>query len=147
MKIANKTLEYQTKKLFDFIDITNEVKDFIENSQIQNGLVNVQILHTSSALIVNENEPLLIEDIKKNLEQTAPQSFAYKHDDFSIRTVNLCVDECVNGHSHCKAIYLLTNSTLNLIDRKLQLGQWQSIILIELDRARSRKVQVQIIGE
>lgn len=90
---------------------------------------------------------MLIEDIKKNLEQIAPQTTAYQHDNFSIRTVNMCVDECMNGHSHCKAMYLLTSATLNLIDGKLQLGQWQRIMLVELDRNRSRKIQVQIIGE
>lgn len=147
MKIINKTLEYQTKKLFEFIDITEEVKKFVEESEIKQGLVNIQILHTSSALIVNENEPLLIEDIKKNLEQTAPQTSSYQHDNFDIRTVNMCDNECVNGHSHCKAIYLLVNATLNLIDGKLQLGQWQNIMLVELDHARPRKVQIQIIGE
>jgi secondary thiamine-phosphate synthase enzyme len=147
MKTINKTLKYQTKKLFDFIDITDEIKNFVEKSQIQNGLANVQILHTSSALIVNENEPLLIGDIKRNLEQTAPQSLTYQHDDFSKRTFNLCEDECINGHSHCKAIHLLVNATLNLINGKLQLGEWQRIMLVELDRARPRKVQIQIIGE
>jgi secondary thiamine-phosphate synthase enzyme len=147
VKTANKTLKYQTKGEFDFIDITDEVKDFVQKSHIQNGLTNIQILHTSSALMLNENEPLLIEDIKRNLEATAPKSLKYQHDDFSKRTVNLCPDECVNGHSHCKAIHLLVNVTLNLIGGKLQLGQWQNIFLVELDRARPRKIQIQIIGE
>lgn len=147
MKTANKIFKYQTKELFDFIDITDEVKSFLKQSGIKNGLVNVQILHTSSALMLNENEPFLFEDIKKNLEQIAPQSLTYQHDDLSKRTVNVCPDECINGHSHCKAIHLLSNTTLNLIDGKLQLGQWQRIMLVELDHSRPRKVQVQIIGE
>lgn len=147
MKTANKIFNCQTKKLFDFIDITDRVNNFVRQSKIINGLVNVQILHTSAALIFNENEPLLIRDIKKSLERIAPQSLVYQHDDFSKRTVNMCKDECINGHSHCKAIYLLVNVVLNLINRKLQLGQWQRIMLAELDRARPRKIQVQIIGE
>lgn len=147
MKTTNKTFKYQTKKFFEFFDITNDVQSFVEKSGIKDGLVNVQILHTSSALIVNENEPLLIEDIKRNLEQIASQSLTYQHDNLSKRTVNICPNECINGHSHCKAIHLLVNTTLNLIDRKLQLGQWQRIMLVELDHARPRKVQVQIIGE
>ena len=147
MKTTNKTFIFQTKKLFDFIDITDEVNNFVKESKIKNGLVNIQILHTSAALILNENEPLLIGDIKRNLERIAPQSFTYQHDDFIKRTVNICEDECINGHSHCKAIHLLVNITLNLIDGKLQLGQWQKIMLVELDRSRPRKIQVQIIGE
>ena len=147
MKTAHKVFKYQTKGEFDFIDVTDEIKSFLKESGIKNGLVNVQIMHTSSALIVNENEPLLKEDIKRNLESCAPKSLKYQHDDFSKRTVNLCGDECKNGHSHCKAIHLLPSVTLNLIDSELQLGQWQRIMLVELDRARPRKIQVQIIGE
>ncbi len=147
MKTANTIFSYQTKDIFDFIDITDEVRNFVEESGIKNGLVNVQILHTSAALIVNENEPLLLNDIKRNLENTASRKIDYQHDDFSIRTVNLCDDECKNGHSHCKAIHLLVSATLNLIDGKLQLGRWQRIMLVELDHSRPRNVQVQVIGE
>jgi len=147
MKTFNKIIEFQTKGLFDFIDITDNVKKIIQESQIKNGIVNVQILHTSAGLIVNENEPLLIEDFKNNLEKTAPRNFQHQHDDLSKRAVNLCPEECINGHSHCKAIHLLVSATLNLIDGELQLGQWQRVFLVELDRARERRVQIQIIGE
>jgi len=146
MKILNKTLEFQTKNLFDFIDITGEVIEFIKESQIKNGLLNVQILHTSAGLILNENEPLLIEDFKENLEKTASKNLEYKHDNLEKRTVNLCSEECINGHAHCKAIHLAVNITLNLIDGEIQLGQWQKVFLVELDQSRKRSVQVQIIG-
>ena len=147
MKTANKTFEYQTKGIFDFIDITDEVKNFLKESEIKNGLVNIQVLHTTAGLIFNENEPLLIEDIKLHLERTAPRDLKYNHDDFGRRKVNLCDDECVNGHSHCKAIHLPVNITINLINGEVQLGQWQRILFIELDKARKRRVQIQIIGE
>jgi len=147
MKTANKTLEYQTKGEFDFIDITDEVKKFVNECKIKNGLINVQTFHTTTAIIVNENEPLLSEDIKKNLEKLAPGNINYSHDDFKKRTVNVCPGECANGRSHCKAIYLPVNVTLNLVDGQIQFGQWQSIMLLELDHSRPRKVQVQVIGE
>ena len=147
MKTTNKTIEFQTKDKFDFIDITDEIKSFVEKSGIKNGLINIQNMHTSSAIIVNENEPLLIGDMKQCLEMLAPQSLDYSHDDFSIRTVNLCEDECKNGHSHCKAILLLPSTTINLIKGEMQLGQWQRILFIELDRSRKRNVQIQVLGE
>lgn len=146
MKIENKTIDFKTKETLDFIDITEFIKKFIKESKIKDGLVNVQILHTSAALIVNENEPLLIEDFKKNIEKTAVRSENYKHDNLSKRTVNLCDNECINGHSHCKAIHLLVNATLNIISGELQLGQWQRVFLVELDRPKNRKIQMQIIG-
>jgi len=146
MEVSNKTIEIKTKGELDFVDITQQVKDFIKESKIREGIVNVQILHTSAALIVNENEPLLIEDFKKNLEATASKNPKYEHDDLSKRTVNVCPEECINGHSHCKAIHLLANATLNLIGGKLQLGQWQRVFVVELDRSRERKIQFQILG-
>ena len=147
MKMAHKTFSYQTKELFDFIDATDEIRKFVQGSGVQNGLVNIQIMHTSAALIVNEYEPLLLGDMKRNLEATASRKLEYQHDDFSIRTVNVCDKGEKNGHSHCKAIHLLPSVTLNLIDGELQLGQWQSIILVELDCSRPRKIQVEILGE
>jgi len=147
MRNTHKTLEYQTKGLFDFIDITDGVKTFVKESGIQNGLVNVQTLHTTAGVLLNENEPLLIEDIKLHLEKTAPRDLKYNHDDFGRRKVNLCDEECINGHSHCKALHLPVNITLNLINGEIQFGQWQRILFIELDRARKRKVQIQAIGE
>ena len=147
MKILNKTIGLQTKELFDFTDITDEVKDFIKESQIKNGLVNIQSLHTTTAVIVNENEPLLIEDFKNNLEKTASQSLKYRHDNLDERTVNICKDECINGHSHCKAIHLPVSAVLNLIEGEIQLGQWQRIMFVELDRSRPRKIQIQIVGD
>jgi len=146
MKVLNKTIEFQTKDTFDFIDITDKVKDFITKSQLKDGLVNIQILHTSAALIVNENEPLLIEDFKNNLEKTASKDLNYQHNNLNKRSVNICPDECINGHSHCQAIHLLVNATLNLINGKIQLGQWQRIFIVELDHSRKRQIQIQILG-
>ncbi len=147
MRASNKTIEFKTKDQLEFIDITDKVRDFVRESQIKEGIVNVQSLHTSAALIVNENEPLLIEDFKKNLKTTAPLDLEYSHDDLTKRTVNVCPDECVNGHAHCKAIHLLVSATLNLIKGEIQLGQWQRIFFVELDKSRLRKVQILILGE
>jgi secondary thiamine-phosphate synthase enzyme len=119
MKTTHKTIEYQTKGEFDFIDITEEVKDFVKESQINNGFINVQTLHTTAALILNENEPLLLEDIKRNLERLSPGNIKYRHDDFTTRTVNMCPDECANGRSHCKAIFLpVKNPRLFILDEE-----------------------------
>ncbi len=146
MKFKNTNIIVKTKRLFDILDITDKVLDFVEKSKINNGLVNIQTLHTTAMLILNENEPLLLEDIKKNLERLASKKEEYSHDNFDIRTVNMCDNECVNGHSHCKAIYLSPNVVLNLIKNKVQLGKWQRILYIELDRAKSRNIQVAVLG-
>lgn len=147
MRTTSKILEYQTKTELEFIDITDTVKTFVKNCGIRNGFVNVQSLHTTAAVILNENEPLLIEDMKENLKKIAPKNYPYKHNDFRVRTVNMCLGECANGHSHCQAIYLTPNVILNLINNELQFGTWQRVFLVELDRSRLRKIQIMIMGE
>jgi secondary thiamine-phosphate synthase enzyme len=146
MKIVNTVFNLKTKCKFDFIDLTDKVKSFIKKNRIKNGFINIQSLHTTATVFVNEREPLLLEDFKNHLEKLSPQESDYNHDDFERRTVNLCNDECKNGHSHCKAIHLPVNIALNLINSEIQLGQWQRILFVELDRPKKRKVQVQIMG-
>jgi secondary thiamine-phosphate synthase enzyme len=147
MRIIPKTIELETKKEFDFIDLTDEVQKFLQESQIKNGFLNVQTLHTTAPLFLNENEPLLLEDFKNHLKRLFPKDLNYNHNDFSRRTLHMHENECRNAHSHCEAIHLPSNLTLNIIDNKLQLGKWQRIFLVELDQAKPRKVQLQIMGE
>ncbi len=142
-----KTLSIQTKDTFDIVDISDEIKDFVKKTKIKNGLINIQSLHTTATVFVNENEPLLLEDIKKHLQKIAPIDDDYGHDNFEIRTVNVCKDECANGHAHCKALHLPTNICLNIKDNQIQFGPWQSVMFIELDMARKRQIQIQIFGE
>jgi len=147
MKLQSKTLKFQTKGEFDFIDFTSEVEDFIRETGMQNGLVNIQTLHTTCPIFLNENEPLLLEDFKNHLRRLSPKDLDYNHNDFTRRTINMCDNECKNGHSHCLALNLPVNLTLNLIGGQIQLGKWQRIFLVELDHARPREVQIQILGE
>jgi len=147
MKIKNEIIKLKTAATLDFIDITEKIQKKIKAAGIKDGIINVQSLHTTMAIIVNEAEPLLISDIKTLLEKMAPRTFKYMHDDFEIRTVNMCDGECKNGHSHAKAIYLPTSTLLNIIKNQLQLGKWQRVFAIELDRSRSREISLQIMGE
>ncbi|MFA7209738.1 MAG: secondary thiamine-phosphate synthase enzyme YjbQ [Parcubacteria group bacterium] len=147
MKIANHIIKLATGATLDFIDITDKIQEKIKETAIEKGIVNIQSLHTTMAIIVNEAEPLLISDMKSRLEKLAPQTDSYSHDDFEIRTVNMCDGECANGHAHNKALHLPTSTILNILGNKLQLGTWQRIFAIELDRSRPRQVALQFIGE
>lgn len=147
MKHFNEEIKLRTEKTYHFINLTEQIKKMVEKSGIKNGLVNVQTLHTTTAIVVNEDEPLLLKDIERHLERFAEQGIEYNHDNFAVRTVNMCDGECANGHAHCKAVILPTHATLNLINGELQLGQWQQVFALELDRSRNRKIQIHIIGE
>ena len=137
----------ETEAPLQFVDFTKQLAAVVRASGIRTGFVNVQTRHTTAAVMVNENEPLLQEDMRRILERLAPPHRAYRHDNFSIRTVNLCPDEEKNGHSHCKAMFLRTSETLNVAQGELQLGQWQRVFLIELDRGKKRTVSVLVMGE
>jgi secondary thiamine-phosphate synthase enzyme len=136
----------ETQAPLEFIDITDSVLWLVERSGVRDGIVNVQTRHTTTAIIVNENEPLLLEDMRRTLERLAPQEASYQHNDFTIRTVNMGPDETPNGHSHCKAMFLKTSETLNIVDGVIQLGRWQRIFLVELDGTRKRTVSVMVFG-
>jgi len=147
MKFINKVIDLKTAATLDFIDITDKVKQKLKKAGIKRGVINIQSLHTTMAIIVQEAEPLLISDLKKVLEKVAPRTVKYMHDNFDIRTVNMHPNEPVNGHSHCKAMFLTTSSFINIVKGKLQLGKWQRIFAVELDSARPRRIALQIMGE
>ena len=147
MKIRTYRIGLDTTKAPEFIDITEKVCEFIKDSQVLNGFAVVYSKHTTAAIKINENEPLLLKDMEEFLERMAPRNGDYSHNDFSVRTVNMNEDECPNGHAHCQHLLLGTSENIPIIDGQLQFGRWQSIFLIELDMPRPREVLVQVIGE
>ncbi len=147
MKVANHVIKLTTSAVLDFIDVTEKVKDIVKANGIKNGIINIQSMHTTMAVILQEAEPLLIGDLKKTLEKVAPRTVDYMHDNFDIRTVNMHENEPKNGHSHCKAMFLTPGVFLNVVDSKIQFGEWQRIFAVELDDSRKRKISLQVIGE
>jgi secondary thiamine-phosphate synthase enzyme len=136
----------QTEAPLQFIDITEQIRGFLAASGIRHGVINVQARHTTAAIVVNEDEPLLLEDMKQTLERLAPRAIEYRHDDFSVRTANLTPDEKPNGHAHCKSMFLRTSETLNVVNAALQLGRWQRVFFVELDCARERTISMVALG-
>jgi secondary thiamine-phosphate synthase enzyme len=130
-----------------FVDLTDRLRALVAVSGVQTGLVNVQTLHTTAAIVVNELEPLLHEDFADLLERAAPGAARYRHDDTTARTVNVTAEERVNGHAHCRALLLAPTACLNVVDGVLVLGRWQRVFLVELDGPQPRDVSVLILGE
>jgi secondary thiamine-phosphate synthase enzyme len=146
LKIINHTISLKTAASLDFIDITGKIQDKIRKSGITEGIINIQSLHTTLSIVVNEAEPLLIMDMKRLLEKLAPRTAKYLHDNFKIRTVHMHPNESKNGHAHNKALHLPTSAMLNITKNQLQLGEWQRIFAVELDDSRPRRIALQIIG-
>lgn len=144
---CHRTLHLHTDESLQFIDLTAALRQFVDEVGIKQGFLNVQTRHTTTAIIINENEPLLLADLKNTLERLAPRTVSYAHDDFTIRTENLTPDERPNGHAHCKALFLRSSETLNIINGELDLGCWQRVFFLELDEARPRTVSLTILGQ
>jgi secondary thiamine-phosphate synthase enzyme len=131
----------------EFIDITEQIEALVAEARLEAGFANVQSMHTTTAVVVNEHEPLLLDDFHELLERTARTGGRYRHDDGSIRTINVMPGERANGHAHCRALLLGTSACLNVAGRRLQLGRWQRVFLAELDGPRPRDVSVLLVGE
>ena len=141
------TLRIETEHPTQFVDLTDEVNAFVAESRIRTGMVNIQGLHTTTAVFVNEHDPLLLTDVTALLERIAPQDGFYRHDNISLRSSNCVLAERPNGHSHCRALLLAPSVSLNVARGRLQLGTWQRIFLAELDGPRTRTVSVIALGE
>jgi secondary thiamine-phosphate synthase enzyme len=139
-------IRLDTSQTTEFIDLTDRLDQFIVESDVRVGILNVQTSHTTAAIVVNEHEPLLLADFLAFFERTVPQSTVYGHDDMSRRT-NVGAGEPRNGHAHCRALLLPTSVCLNVVDGRLVLGPWQRVFLVELDGPRRREVSVVAVGE
>lgn len=137
----------RTLEPLEFIDLTERVRSLVRESGIRTGIVNLQTQHTTTAIVVNELEPLLHCDMKRLLERLAPESDHYDHDNLAIRTVNLTPDERRNGHAHCRAMFFRTSETINIVDGDLRLGRWQRIFLLELDGPQERAISALLMGQ
>jgi secondary thiamine-phosphate synthase enzyme len=145
MKIIHHFLEITTDQGINIHNITPQVQEFIDSIGINNGQVLVFSRHTTTALAINENEVRLLEDVKVFLRKLAPETDKYLHNDLHLRDVP--EDEPINAHSHLMAMMLSTSEVIPIIDGKLGLGTWQSILFFELDGLRKRTVLLQVTGE
>lgn len=146
LEVAARTMEVVPTRAPELIDITERVQAFVREAGITAGLLTVHALHTTAAVIVNEREPLLHEDVEAFLDRLAPVDRAYRHDDFAIRTTNMTPDERPNGHSHLRHLMLGATETLPVHDGQVALGTWQRIFFVELDGVRPRKALLQLFG-
>lgn len=145
MPILNKLLEIETESGITICNVTPHIEKLLAQTSIHNGQVLVFSRHTTTALAINENEQRLLEDIKVYLRKLAPDSDRYLHNDLHLRDVP--DNEPMNAHSHLMAMTLSTSEVIPIVDGKLALGTWQSVLFFDLDGPRKRTLFVQITGE
>jgi secondary thiamine-phosphate synthase enzyme len=129
-----------------FHDLTELAHTVVTRAGVGQGTLLVSTRHTTCAVVVQEHEPLLLRDMADRLRRYASEHENYQHNDFAVRTVNMCDGECANGHAHCQHLLLGAAVTLPVLEGQLVLGLWQRIFLVELDRPRLRHYALQVMG-
>jgi len=150
---AVKTFQYEahlrTAGGLTVSDITQEAQDAVNQSGIRDGICCVYSPHTTCSVRVNEWERGFLEDFAVLLRRLVPSEHYYAHDDWDRRTENVCPEdmEASNGHSHCMSMLLgPAGESIPVRGGELQLGQWQRVLFLELDRERDRRWTVQVVG-
>ncbi len=146
LKSVHSLIDVGTLEHVEFVDLTERIAELVHQSKVSAGIASIQTRHTTTGIVVNEHEPLLISDMKRLLERIVPEHDNYEHDNLDIRTVNLTPDERRNGHSHCRSLFLPSSETIHIAGGELQLGRWQRIFFVELDGPRERLISLAILG-
>ena len=138
MEIYRSKIYCQTTKNTDVIDITPQVSEKLRDSGIRDGVIFLFISGSTAALTTIEYESGVINDLIRTIEEIAPQDIPYQH--------NLRWGDG-NGYSHVRASLLGPSLNIPIADKKLLVGPWQQIVLLDFDnRPRKREVVIQIIG-
>lgn len=145
MKILHHELEIKTDNGFSLFDVTSMIRQWLKDNQAVNGCISITSQHTTTAVVVNEYESRLLEDIQRFFLKLAPENDRYLHNDIHLR--NCPADEPENAHSHLIAMMMGNSESIAVINGDLKLGQYQSVILVELDGPRNRKLCLQFTGE
>lgn len=138
--VKTKRISLKTKGHTDIVDITSEVQDVLSDSQIKEGILTVFIPGSTASITTIEYESGLVkEDLPKALEGMAPTGVRYAHDSAWGEG---------NGYAHVRASIVGPGLTIPFSQKRLMLGTWQQIVLVDYDnRPRSREIILQIMGE
>lgn len=129
-------MEIVTSRQIEIVDITDGIERYVNDCGREKGICLVYSLHTTTALIINEADEALLNDILKLMERIAPQAAGYQHDRGD-----------GNAHAHLRAALLGNSVIIPVENGGLALGTWQRILFLEMDGPRKRRLSVRIIGD
>ncbi len=139
MPVETKTISVRSEGEMDVIDITAKIDEVIRKSKINEGIATIFVPGSTASVSTIEFEPNLVKDMKNAMERLFPSDIKYNHHE-------TWGDD--NGKSHVRATMMGPSMTIPFKDKKLLLGTWQQIVLIDFDvPARKRDMVVQILGE
>lgn len=147
MRIHREILSLKTRREFDVVDITTDVEKAVVDAGVEEGFAIVYSPHTTCAVLINERETGLLADLRRTLSGLIPVEDNYLHDDFDVRTENLHPGETKNAHAHLwQMLSGRVSECVTIAEGTVRLGQWQRIMIVELDRARDREILIQVCG-
>ena len=149
MKVFQHETRLRTAGGLTLTDITEDVQNAVRESGVVDGIACIYSPHTTCCVRVNEMETGFLEDFCDLLHRLVPTDSYYSYDDGDYHTENIGPEDMDqgNGHSHCIAMLLGTAcESVPVRDGELQLGTWQRVLFIELDRERDRRWLVQVVG-
>ena len=141
LTIHGETLIISTDQRIELVDLTKQVMEFVRRFNMKEGLVSLWSMHTTCSLFINEFQTALLTDIKRFLEQMVARDAEWMHN-------NPEHSDCdrMNADSHLRAVLLGHHVTLQVSGGEVVLGQWQRILMAELDGPRARTLRIQIWG-
>ncbi len=141
LTIHGETFIIETDQRIDVVDLTERIMELVRRFRIREGLVSLWSLHTTCAIFINEFQTALLSDIKGFLEQVVERDAEWMHN-------NPDHSDCdrFNADSHLRAMLLGHSLTLQISNGEVVLGQWQRILMAELDGPRARTLRAQVWG-
>lgn len=141
LMVHGETIAVDTTQRIELVDLTERIMEFVRRLRIREGLVSLWSMHTTCALIINEFQKALLSDIRRVLEEIVARDAEWMHN-------NPEHSDCdrMNADSHLRAMLLGHSLTLQITGGELVLGQWQRILLAELDGPRARTLRIQAFG-
>ena len=139
MSVVSISFEISTRGDTDILDITPQVASHLRKSSLANGLVNISVPGSTAGLTTIEYESGVVQDLRQAINRLAPKDIPYKHD---ARWGD------GNGYAHVRAALFGPSITISFQGKRLLLGTWQQIVLIDFDnRPRQRQIHLQLVGE
>jgi secondary thiamine-phosphate synthase enzyme len=148
VKSATISVRVLPERRHDVVDITEDLLRAIKDSGVTEGCAIAFCAHTTCALIVNEWEDGALQDFRARLEALVPGDVYYAHDDLERRTQNIQKGhERANGRSHVTQMLLgATSHAIPVSAGEPLFGQWQRLLLLELDEPKDRTVVFHVFG-
>ncbi len=130
-----KNINIKTRTRTEFVDITSEIQQVIDEAGIKDGICCMYVPHTTAGITINEGaDPSVVSDIQRTLSKLIPNNLNYSHMEG-------------NSDAHIKSTVVGASKTVIIDDGKLLLGTWQSIFFCEFDGPRHRRVLVKLISD